>query len=81
MGFVTANDGTQIYYGPFFGNNRPGAKVSQGIRDAFWLQGLQSGRRAEGLRRRPARHHRHAQGTARRRPAGVPRLHPRKDDR
>jgi non-heme chloroperoxidase len=31
--------------GPFFGNNRPGADVSQGIRDAFWLQGLQSGHR------------------------------------
>jgi non-heme chloroperoxidase len=29
--------------GPFFGNNRPGANVSQGIRDAFWRQGLQSG--------------------------------------
>jgi len=31
--------------GPFFGNNRPGAEVSQGIRDAFWRQGLQSGHR------------------------------------
>ena len=31
--------------GPFFGNNRPGANVSQGIRDAFWLQGMQSGHR------------------------------------
>ena len=31
--------------GPFFGNNRPGADVSQGIRDAFWHQGLQSGHR------------------------------------
>jgi non-heme chloroperoxidase len=29
----------------FFGNNRPGADVSQGIRDAFWLQGMQSGHR------------------------------------
>jgi non-heme chloroperoxidase len=29
--------------GPFFGANRHGAKVSQGIRDAFWRQGLQSG--------------------------------------
>ena len=29
--------------GPFFGNNREGANVSRGIRDAFWLQGLQSG--------------------------------------
>jgi non-heme chloroperoxidase len=31
--------------GPFFGHNRPGADVSQGIRDAFWLQGMQSGHR------------------------------------
>ncbi|MBI5088343.1 MAG: alpha/beta hydrolase [Actinobacteria bacterium] len=31
--------------GPFFGNNRPGADVSEGIRRAFWLQGLQSGAR------------------------------------
>ncbi|HWN27216.1 MAG TPA: alpha/beta hydrolase [Actinomycetospora sp.] len=31
--------------GPFFGNNRAGADVSQGIRDAFWLQGLRSGAR------------------------------------
>lgn len=27
----------------FFGANRPGAKVSQGMRDAFWLQGMQGG--------------------------------------
>lgn len=26
---------------PFFGANRPGARVSQGVRDAFWLQGMQ----------------------------------------
>jgi non-heme chloroperoxidase len=25
---------------PFYGANRPGAKVSQGLRDSFWLQGL-----------------------------------------
>jgi non-heme chloroperoxidase len=31
--------------GPFFGANRPGASVSQGIRDAFWRQGVQSGHR------------------------------------
>ena len=31
--------------GPFFGHNRPGAGVSAGIREAFWLQGLQSGHR------------------------------------
>jgi len=28
---------------PFYGANRPGAKVSQGVRDSFLLQGLQSG--------------------------------------
>jgi non-heme chloroperoxidase len=28
---------------PFFGANRPGAKVSQGMRDAFWFQGMQAG--------------------------------------
>jgi len=28
---------------PFFGANRPGATVSQGMRDAFWLQGMQAG--------------------------------------
>jgi non-heme chloroperoxidase len=26
--------------GPFFGANRPGAKVSQGMIDSFWLQGM-----------------------------------------
>ena len=25
---------------PFFGANRPGSKVSQGLRDSFWLQGM-----------------------------------------
>src|SRR5215207_1748874 len=25
---------------PFYGVNRPGAKVSQGLRDSFWLQGM-----------------------------------------
>jgi non-heme chloroperoxidase len=29
--------------GPFYGANRPGAKVSQAVRDAFWLQGMQAG--------------------------------------
>jgi non-heme chloroperoxidase len=29
--------------GPFFGANRPGAKVSQGTIDSFWLQGMQAG--------------------------------------
>lgn len=27
---------------PFYGANRPGAKVSQGLRDAFWRQGMQA---------------------------------------
>ena len=26
---------------PFYGYNRPGAKVSQGVRDSFWLQSMQ----------------------------------------
>jgi non-heme chloroperoxidase len=29
--------------GPFFGANRPGARVSQGMMDSFWLQGMQAG--------------------------------------
>jgi non-heme chloroperoxidase len=28
---------------PFYGANRPGAIVSQGLRDAFWLQGMMAG--------------------------------------
>ena len=28
---------------PFYGFNRPGAKVSQGIRDSFWMQGMLAG--------------------------------------
>lgn len=28
---------------PFFGANRPGAHVSQGILDSFWVQGMQGG--------------------------------------
>ncbi len=31
---------------PFYGNNRPGAKVSQGLRDFFWLQGMLAGHKA-----------------------------------
>jgi non-heme chloroperoxidase len=27
---------------PFYGANRPGANVSQGLRDSFWLQGMQA---------------------------------------
>jgi non-heme chloroperoxidase len=29
--------------GPFYGANRPGATVSQGLRDSFWRQGMQAG--------------------------------------
>jgi non-heme chloroperoxidase len=40
-------DRSQLYRdlaaGPFFGFNRPGAKVSQGMIDAFWFQGMQAG--------------------------------------
>ncbi|OPG03653.1 alpha/beta hydrolase [Streptomyces sp. GKU 895] len=42
-------DRSQLYHdladGPFFGNNRPGADVSPGIRKAFWLQSMQAGHR------------------------------------
>ncbi|KIH77712.1 non-heme chloroperoxidase [Geoalkalibacter ferrihydriticus] len=31
---------------PFYGANREGAKVSQGLRDSFWLQGMQAGFKA-----------------------------------
>jgi len=31
---------------PFYGFNRPGAKVSQGLRDSFWLQGMMCGHKA-----------------------------------
>ena len=33
----------EIASGPFFGFNRPGAKVSQGLIDSFWLQGMMAG--------------------------------------
>src|SRR5690349_11899362 len=28
---------------PFYGYNRPGAKVSEGVRESFWLQGMMCG--------------------------------------
>jgi non-heme chloroperoxidase len=31
---------------PFYGANRTGAKVSQGLRDSFWLQGMIAGHKA-----------------------------------
>ena len=43
-------DRSQLYQdiasGPFFGANRPGAKVSQGMIDSFWLQGMQAGHKS-----------------------------------
>lgn len=40
-------DRSQLYKdiasGPFFGANRPGAQISQGLIDSFWLQGMQAG--------------------------------------
>jgi non-heme chloroperoxidase len=40
-------DRSQLYKdlasGPFFGANRPGSNVSQGMIDAFWRQGMQAG--------------------------------------
>ncbi len=40
-------DRSQFYHdlasGPFFGANRPGTKVSQGMIDSFWRQGMQAG--------------------------------------
>jgi non-heme chloroperoxidase len=29
--------------GPFYGYNRPGAKISEGVRESFWLQGMMAG--------------------------------------
>ena len=31
---------------PFYGANRTGSKVSQGLRDSFWLQGMMCGHKA-----------------------------------
>jgi len=40
-------DRSQLYKdiasGPFFGANRSGARISQGLIDSFWLQGMQAG--------------------------------------
>jgi non-heme chloroperoxidase len=40
-------DRSQLYKdlaaGPFFGFNRPGAQVSQGLIDSFWMQGMMGG--------------------------------------
>jgi non-heme chloroperoxidase len=53
---AVASDRAQFYRdlgnGPFFGANRPGSKVSLGIKDAFWLSCMQVGLRAsyEGIK-------------------------------
>jgi non-heme chloroperoxidase len=44
-----AGDRSQFYKdlsAPFYGANRPGSKVSQGLRDQFWLQGMRVGLKA-----------------------------------
>ncbi len=43
------NDRSQFFKdlsGPFYGANRPGSKVSQGLRDSFWMQGMWCGHKA-----------------------------------
>lgn len=43
------NDRAQFFKdlsAPFYGANRPGSKVSQGLRDSFWLQGMLCGHKA-----------------------------------
>src|ERR671916_830070 len=46
---AVAADPSQLYKdwasGPFFGANRPGADVSQGVMDAFWFQAMRAGRK------------------------------------
>jgi non-heme chloroperoxidase len=46
----TANHRAQFYQDitmPFYGFNRPGAKISQGIRDNWWRQGMMGGIKAQ----------------------------------
>lgn len=51
-----SRDRSQFYRalgdGPFFGANRPGSTVSQGVKDAFWLSCMQVGLKAsyEGIK-------------------------------
>ncbi|CAM5294271.1 Alpha/beta hydrolase OS=Stutzerimonas stutzeri OX=316 GN=CXK95_15155 PE=3 SV=1 [Stutzerimonas stutzeri] len=44
---ASLEDRAQLYLdlasGPFYGFNRPGAKVSQGLIDNWWAQGMQAG--------------------------------------
>jgi len=45
-----AKDRSQFYQDlttPFFGANRDGHKVTQGMRDAFWLQGMLGGHKGQ----------------------------------
>lgn len=42
----TRDDRSQFYFDltmPFYGYNRPGAKISEGVRRSFWLQGMMGG--------------------------------------
>jgi non-heme chloroperoxidase len=47
---ASLKDRSQLYKdlaaGPFFGFNRPGAQVSQGMIDSFWMQGMMAGHKA-----------------------------------
>lgn len=44
------NDRSQFFKDlslPFYGYNRPGAKISEGVRESFWLQGMMGGVKGE----------------------------------
>jgi non-heme chloroperoxidase len=46
----TANHRAQYYYDftlPFYGFNRPGAKIDQGVRDNWWRQAMMGGIKAQ----------------------------------
>ncbi len=46
MNTTTTKDGTQFWKDlsmAFYGYNRPGAKISEGVRESFWLQGMMTG--------------------------------------
>ena len=52
----TARSSTRTSARTFYGANRPGSKVSQGVRDAFWLHGAcRSASRARTTASRPSR--------------------------
>jgi pimeloyl-ACP methyl ester carboxylesterase len=51
------NDRSQFFQDlsiPFYGANRPGNKVSQGLRDSFWLQGMLCGHKPLTIASRPS---------------------------